>query len=110
MTVPGSFAWASTLFMLQPHHLHHFRPGTQVRWVPWKRCWLTAADDDLLRLWSPAGELLHSFRYQGGSCQHLAVDAANQVVLLAAADCTVYVHNLEDPIPLGECSCCLAES
>ncbi len=85
---------------LTPPHPH---PHPQVRWVPWKSCWLTAADDDLLRMWSPAGELLSSFRYHGGSCQHLAVDPANEVVLVAAADCTVYCYSLDDPVPLGGC-------
>ena len=70
--------------------------------MPWKACWLTAADDELLRLWCPeSGQLLGAFRYHGGSCTHLSVDAANRVVLVAAADCTVYLYNLEDPIPLG---------
>ena len=71
--------------------------------MAWRSCWLTAAYDDLLRLWCPAsGKLLHALRYHGGPCQHLAVDAANRVVLVAAVDCSVYVYNLEDPIPLGE--------
>ncbi|GAX81669.1 hypothetical protein CEUSTIGMA_g9097.t1 [Chlamydomonas eustigma] len=42
---------------------------TQVRWVPYRKCWVTAADDDMIRLWSPEGHKLHQFTYNGGSVQ-----------------------------------------
>jgi hypothetical protein len=41
----------------------------QVRWVPYRQCWVTAADDDMIRLWSPMGDKLHQFVYTGGSVQ-----------------------------------------
>ena len=42
---------------------------TQVRWVSYRSCWATAADDDMIRLWSPEGVKLHQFTYNGGSVQ-----------------------------------------
>lgn len=41
----------------------------QVRWLSWRKCWVTAADDDMIRLWSPEGIKMHQFAYGGGSVQ-----------------------------------------
>lgn len=41
----------------------------QVRWVQFRHCWVTAADDDTIRLWSPDGHKLHQFTYTGSSVQ-----------------------------------------
>lgn len=41
----------------------------QVRWVAHKEAWATAADDEVLRLWSIAGERMGGFAYKGGSCR-----------------------------------------
>eukprot|EP00879_Flechtneria_rotunda_P021822 GHRR01023011.1.p1 GENE.GHRR01023011.1~~GHRR01023011.1.p1 ORF type:complete len:226 (+),score=53.15 GHRR01023011.1:2627-3304(+) len=42
---------------------------TQVRWLGYKQCWVTAADDEIMRLWSTSGERLESIPYKGGSCR-----------------------------------------
>lgn len=36
----------------------------QVRWVQFRRCWVTAADDDMIRIWGSDGTKLHQFAYQ----------------------------------------------
>ncbi len=50
----------------------------QVRWVGFQRCWVTAADDDTLRTWSPEGHKLQQWTYTGGSVQCLYVDNLNR--------------------------------
>jgi len=43
--------------------------GLQVRWVSFRDCWVTAADDELLRLWSTAGKKVAEVAYKGGPCR-----------------------------------------
>ncbi|GMH37514.1 hypothetical protein BSKO_05387 [Bryopsis sp. KO-2023] len=74
---------------------------TQVRWVSFRDCWITAADDDMMRIWSRGGDLLHSFVYNGGSVQCLFVDEINQLILAATLDKSVAVYTLEDPVPIA---------
>jgi len=75
---------------------------TQVRWVSYRSCWVTAADDDMIRLWGPDGVKLHQFTYQGGSVQCLYVDEVNQLLVTAMLDKSAYVYDLDDPIPRAE--------
>lgn len=37
----------------------------QARWVGFKHCWVTAADDDTLRSWDIHGAQLQQFTYMG---------------------------------------------
>jgi hypothetical protein len=41
----------------------------QVRWIGFRDCWVTAADNDLLRLWSTAGKKVEELAYKGGPCR-----------------------------------------
>jgi hypothetical protein len=41
----------------------------QVRWIGFKDCWVTAANDGLLRLWSTAGTKVEELAYKGGPCR-----------------------------------------
>lgn len=41
----------------------------QVRWIGFRDCWVTAADGDLLRLWSTAGKKVEELAYKGGPCR-----------------------------------------
>ena len=34
-----------------------------------RQCWVTAADDDMIRLWNHEGVKISQFSYQGGSVQ-----------------------------------------
>jgi hypothetical protein len=43
--------------------------AAQVRWMAHKDAWVTAADDELLRLWSNKGEKLASIPFKGGSAR-----------------------------------------
>lgn len=72
---------------------------TQVRWVSYRSCWATAADDDMIRLWSPEGVKLQQFTYNGGSVQSLFVDSINQLLVASMLDKNVYVWNLDEPMP-----------
>jgi hypothetical protein len=51
----------------------------QVRWVGFRQCWVTAADDELIRLWSPAGKKMGEFAYKGGSCRCVRACACARV-------------------------------
>lgn len=59
------------------------RVGNQVRWIGFKECWVTAADDELLRLWSTAGKKLAEFAYKGGSCRYVVGGCDQRELLLA---------------------------
>lgn len=72
---------------------------SQIRWVAYRSCWVTAADDDMMRLWSPEGVKLHQFAYSGGSVQSLFVDNVNQLLVAAMLDKNAYVYDLDDPMP-----------
>ena len=37
--------------------------------MAFRSCWVTAADDDLIRLWNTEGVKFHQFNYAGGSVQ-----------------------------------------
>jgi hypothetical protein len=63
--------------------LHVFVCLSQVRWVPFKQAWVTAADDDMIRLWSSDGIKLSQWSQSGGSVQHLYVDLLNQLLVVA---------------------------
>eukprot|EP00775_Hariotina_reticulata_P004041 gene4041-4288_t len=63
---------------------------TQVRWVGHKQCWITAADDEQLRMWSPAGDKLGGFAFKGGSCRFQGHgDVITGMGYLQALDCYV---------------------
>jgi hypothetical protein len=72
---------------------------TQVRWVNYRSCWATAADDDMIRLWSPEGVKLQQFTYNGGSVQSLFIDSINQLLVASMLDKNIYVWDLDDPMP-----------
>ncbi len=73
-----------------------------MRWVSFRDCWVTAADDEVFRLWSTSGERLSSFSFKGGSCCCLAVDETNKLLLAAMMDRNAYVYDLDDPMPLAK--------
>lgn len=77
---------------------------TQVRWVNYRQVWVTAADDDIIRIWNPQGVKMHYFTYTGGSIQCLYVDEVNQLLLAAMLDKTAYVYDLDDPLPKAKYS------
>lgn len=68
---------------------------------------MTAADDDTLRLWGPAGQRLSTLQSKGGRVGALAVDESHELVLAAAADKAVYVYKLDEPAPLARWVCSL---
>ncbi|KAL6755154.1 WD40-repeat-containing domain protein, partial [Haematococcus lacustris] len=72
---------------------------TQVRWVASRGVWVTAADDDMIRLWSPAGVKLSQWSQNGGSVQCLYVDNVNNLLVVAMQDKGCCVYDLDDPIP-----------
>ncbi|KAJ9523676.1 hypothetical protein QJQ45_020098 [Haematococcus lacustris] len=72
---------------------------TQVRWVASRGVWVTAADDDMIRLWSPAGVKLSQWSQNGGSVQCLYVDNVNNLLVVAMQDKDCCVYDLDDPIP-----------
>ncbi|KAJ9524068.1 hypothetical protein QJQ45_022573 [Haematococcus lacustris] len=72
---------------------------TQVRWVASRGVWVTAADDDMIRLWSPAGVKLSQWSQNGGSVQCLYVDHVNNLLVVAMQDKDCCVYDLDDPIP-----------
>ena len=81
-------------FATPPHTL------TQVRWVAFRKCWLTAADDDMFRMFDPDGVKLWQIPYVGGSVQYLFVDNVNKLLVAAMLDKNAYVFGLEDdPLP-----------
>lgn len=43
--------------------------------------WVTAADDDMIRVWGVDGQKMHQFAYSGGSVQALYVDEANKLLV-----------------------------
>ena len=73
----------------------------QIRWAGFREAWVTAADDDTLRLWSPAGACLASLASKGGRAAALFVDERRGLLLAAAADKAVYVYALDEPAPLA---------
>ncbi|MEW5312499.1 MAG: hypothetical protein WDW38_004130 [Sanguina aurantia] len=75
---------------------------TQVRWVSYRSCWVTAADDDMIRLWNHDGIKLHQFSYEGGSVQCLFVDNLNKLLVAAMLNKSAYVYDLDDPMPRAE--------
>ncbi|KAF5833397.1 WD40-repeat-containing domain protein, partial [Dunaliella salina] len=72
---------------------------TQVRWASFRNCWVTAADDDMIRLWSVEGIKLHQFSYSGGSVQCLYVDEKHKLLVASMLDKHACVYDLDDPIP-----------
>lgn len=77
---------------------------TQVRWVPFRGCWVTAADDEIIRLWSPEGAVLHAFSFEGSSVQCMYVDTTHEVLVAAMLDRNAYLYDLDDPIPKAKYS------
>lgn len=73
----------------------------QVRWLAYRSCWVTAADDDMFRVWSPEGHKLQQWSYSGGSVQCLFVDNVNKLLVAATLDKNCYVYELDDPMPLA---------
>ncbi|KAF6254405.1 WD40-repeat-containing domain protein [Scenedesmus sp. NREL 46B-D3] len=67
---------------------------TQVRWVAHREAWVTAADDELLRLWSAKGEKLASIPFKGGSARCLYSDEVNRLLLVSTADKNAYLYDL----------------
>ncbi|WIA17403.1 hypothetical protein OEZ85_014259 [Tetradesmus obliquus] len=67
---------------------------TQVRWVAHEEAWVTAADDELLRLWSTKGEKMASIPFKGGSARYLFVDEVNRLLLVSTADKSAYLYDL----------------
>lgn len=82
-----------------PSCLH--TPPAQVRWVQFRHCWVTAADDDTIRLWSPEGHKLQQFTYTGGSVQCIYVDNTNKLLVAAMLNRAAFVYDLDDPMPLA---------
>lgn len=77
---------------------------SQVKWAAFKGCWVTSADDDVIRLWSPQGEVLESFSYPGGSVSYMFVDNQNERLLFATASKHIYVYELQSNDILGRYS------
>ncbi|GFH06088.1 uncharacterized protein HaLaN_00660, partial [Haematococcus lacustris] len=75
------------------------RDTPEVRWVASRGVWVTAADDDMIRLWSPAGVKLSQWSQNGGSVQCLYVDNVNNLLVVAMQDKDCCVYDLDDPIP-----------
>ena len=71
-----------------------------MRWVGYLDKWITAANDEVVRLWDENGTLAHSFKYKGGSVQCLYVDNCNQRVLMSMLDLTISLFDLEHPLPV----------
>jgi len=74
---------------------------TQCRWVSWRKVWVTAADDDMIRMWDADGNKVSQFAYLGGSVQCLYVDKANQLLVAAMSDKSAYCYNFDDPAPVA---------
>lgn len=85
-------------------------PGeiAQLVWVPWKERWLTMSADGAFRLWSPEGEMVFRFAYNGGAVQAALVDTEHELVLAAMQDARIRVFDLEDPVPKARCACVAA--
>ena len=47
----------------------------QARWVGFKQCWVTTADDDTLRTWDTNGAQLQQFAYMGNIAASLSAAA-----------------------------------
>ena len=82
---------------------YHIQPNfsLQVRWIQSRKQWISAANDDMVRLWAEDGSLVHSFRYKGGCAQCLFVDQSNELLLLATLDMNVSVFVLDHPMPIA---------
>lgn len=63
-------------------------------------CWITAANDDVLRLWDADGTLLRAFPYKGGPVQCIFVDDINERILISTLDMTVSVLRVDHPMPI----------
>jgi len=72
----------------------------KVRWVSHNQCWITAANDDVIRLWDAQGTLLRAFPYKGGPVQCIFVDDVNKRILLSTLDTTVSVMRVDHPVPI----------
>lgn len=70
--------------------------------MSYRSCWVTAADDDMIRLWNHDGIKLHQFSYEGGSVQCLFVDNLNKLLVAAMLNKSAYVYDLDDPMPRAE--------
>ncbi len=74
---------------------------TQIRWAAFRESWVTAADDDVIRLWGADGRRLEALPSKGGRVGCLYVDESREVLLAGAADRCVYVYGLDEPAPLA---------
>ena len=70
----------------------------QARWVGFKQCWVTAADDDTLRTWTTDGTQLQQFAYMGNTAAAFLIvskvsgePSVTQVTSTAACDHCTYL-------------------
>ncbi|KAK9811558.1 hypothetical protein WJX72_005843 [[Myrmecia] bisecta] len=95
-----AYVWDAVTVRVKHALTGHSGEVNQVRWVEFKQCWLTASDDDTMRLWNSEGEQLMEIAYVGGSIQSIYVDNVNDLVLAAMLDKVVRVYSLDSQLPV----------
>jgi hypothetical protein len=67
-----------------------------VRWCKWLNCWVTAAEDETIRLWDTDGVQLREFVYRGGTMTAMYVDNKRELLLCAMTDKAIRGYELEE--------------
>ena len=67
-----------------------------MRWCKWLNCWITAAEDETIRLWDTDGVQLREFFYRGGTMTAMYVDNKRELLLCAMTDKAIRGYELEE--------------
>jgi len=73
----------------------HTRDVTQVRWCPFKNCWVTACDDELIRLFDTDGVEMSRFVFKGESVTTMYMDCKHELLVCAMVDRAIRAYDIE---------------
>lgn len=69
-----------------------------MRWCEFKDCWVTSADDDIIRLWDTEGVLLKEFFFRGESMTAMYIDNKHELVVCAMLDRAIRGYEMDSGI------------
>jgi len=72
----------------------HAGDVTSVKWCEWRLCWITAANDHSIRVWSTEGETTYVFGFRGESITAMHLDISNRLLLAGMLDRAIRVYDL----------------